>query len=305
MKKNLRLWAGAAAGAVVALAFTSCAYDPYYSSAGGSYSSGYDDGYGGGYGYGDGYGYGGRSFSTSVFIGTGDPRWGYDPYSYSYYDYNRHCYYDPYLNGYYPVGYRPPVVYGVPHPHGWSPGRGHIRPPGSVSHGTISNYRNRESSYRNSNYGWAGRVRQQAPGAGRQHESGPSQRNYGQRDSDGRPDTGSSRYGGAYGRDSAARNPGAPSARQSSIPQSQVPYTRRENDVRPDGNVRPTSRYNTPVTDTPPQTRQGPRAEQYQRQQTPPNSGRPQAQPETQRGGRNDDRKSQSDDDEKRKRGQR
>ena len=291
MKKNLRLLAGAAA----ALVFTSCAYDPYYASpsVGGSYSTG----------YGDGYGYGGSSFSTSIFIGTGDSRWGYDPYSYSYYDYHRHCYYDPYLHGYYPVGYRPPVVYGVPHPYGWSPGRGHIRPPGRISHGTISNYRNRESSYRNSNYGWAGRVRQQAPGTGRQQENAPSQRNYGPRDSDGRPDTGSSRYGGAYGRDGAARNPGAPSARQSPVPQSPAPYTRRENDARP------TTRYNRPVTDAPPQTRQGPRPEQYNRQQAPPSYSRqqaqPAAQPETQRGSRKDERKSQSDEDEKRNRGQR
>ena len=48
MKKNLRRLAGAAVGAVVALGFTSCAYDPYYSSSsvGGSYSSGYGQGYG-------------------------------------------------------------------------------------------------------------------------------------------------------------------------------------------------------------------------------------------------------------------
>ena len=49
------------------------------------------------------------SFNTSVFVGTGNPRWGYDPYCYSYYDYTPPRYYDPYLNGYYPVGYRPPV----------------------------------------------------------------------------------------------------------------------------------------------------------------------------------------------------
>lgn len=161
MKKNLRYWAVAAVGAAAALGFTSCAYDPYYqSSVGGSYSSGGGGGsYGGGGGYGDGYGYGGSSFSTSLFVGTGNSQWGYDPGCRSYYDYGRNCYYDPYLNGYYPRGYRPPVVYGAPHPHGWTSGRDYIRPPGRVSGGYVSDYRNRESRYRNSDYGWARQVR--------------------------------------------------------------------------------------------------------------------------------------------------
>ena len=149
MKTNLRRLAGAAVGAVVALGFTSCTYDPYYSSTsvGGS--------------YGQGYGYGASSFSTSVFVGTGDSRWGYDPTCYSYYDYRRRAYYDPYLCGYYPVGYRPPLVYGVPHPYGWRPGSGHCRPPSRVSNVTVVNYSNRESAYRNSDYQWARQVRQQ------------------------------------------------------------------------------------------------------------------------------------------------
>ncbi len=63
---------------------SSCTYDPYYSgsSVSGSYASS---------GYGYGYGYGGSSFTTSVFVGTGNPRWGYDPYTYAYYDYHRRC----------------------------------------------------------------------------------------------------------------------------------------------------------------------------------------------------------------------
>ncbi len=152
MKKNLRSWIIAAVG-VAALALTSCAYDPYYSSSygGGSYSSG----------YGSDYGYGGSSFSTSLFVSTGNPRWGYDPHCYSYYDYRTRRYYDPYLHGYYPVGYRPPVVYGVPHPHGWRPGRGHISPPSRYSDRSLSNYRNRDSAYRNTDYSWARQVRQQ------------------------------------------------------------------------------------------------------------------------------------------------
>lgn len=168
MKKNLRYLAVAAVGAVVAFGFTSCAYDPYYSSsAGGSYSSG----------YGEGYGYGGSSFSTSLFVSTGDPRWGYDPNCYSYYDYSRNCYYDPYLNGYYPRGYRPPVVYGVPHPNGWHPGGGYMRPPGHVTNVTVNNYHDREGRYRNSSYGWAKQVRQQPRPQDQRSSQGSSGRN--------------------------------------------------------------------------------------------------------------------------------
>lgn len=131
MKKPLRVLAAAAA-VFTALAFSSCAYDPYYSSTsvGGSYSSGYGGGYGG---------------STSVFIATGDPHWGYDPTSYSYYDYRSRRYYDPYNYGYYPIGYRPRAVYGVSHPYGWRPGRAYIRPPVRVYDRTVSNYRSRSS----------------------------------------------------------------------------------------------------------------------------------------------------------------
>ncbi|MCB1131903.1 MAG: hypothetical protein KDN05_12290, partial [Verrucomicrobiae bacterium] len=87
--------------AAVSAASTSCYYDPSYYSG----SASVPTSYGSGYGY--GYGYGGSNFSTSFFVSTGDPGWGYDPYCYSYYDYRRRCYYDPYLHGYYPVGYRP------------------------------------------------------------------------------------------------------------------------------------------------------------------------------------------------------
>lgn len=147
------------AGAALALISASCAYDPYYApnSVSGSYSTG----------YGPGYGFGGSSFSTSVFVGTGNSRWGYDPYCRSYYDYGRRSYYDPYLNGYYPIGYRPPVVFGVPHPHGWSAGSGYCPPPSRVTSVTIRNYSDRESAYRRSNYGWANQVRQQTITSGR------------------------------------------------------------------------------------------------------------------------------------------
>lgn len=184
MKKNLRLFAVVAVGAAVSLGFSSCAYDPYYGSTtvGGSYNSGGGYSVGGSYssGYGDGYGYGGSNFNTSVFVSTGNPRWGYDPYCYSYYDYSRRCYYDPYLNGYYPVGYRPAVVYGVPHPYGWRPGGGYCPPPRNITNVTVNNYRNREAAYRGTNYGWAKQVRQQAPSSGRAQQQRPnqSQQNY-------------------------------------------------------------------------------------------------------------------------------
>jgi hypothetical protein len=149
MKQTLRRWAAAAAGLTAAVLVSSCAYDPYYS-----------DGYGGGYstGYSDGY-------STSVFISTGDPRWGYDPSCHSYYDYHRRAYYDPFLYGYYPVGYRPPIVYGVPHPHGWRPGSRYCPPPSRVRSHNLSGYQNRESLYRRSNFSWANQVRQRDSGS--------------------------------------------------------------------------------------------------------------------------------------------
>lgn len=215
MKKNLcRL-----AAIVFGLGLSSCYYDPYYTSVGSSYSSG----------YGDGYGYGGSSFSTSVFVSTGDPRWGYDPNCYSYYDYHTRRYYDPYLHGYYPVGYRPPVVYGVPHPHGWRPGRGYIRGPGYVSGGMIQNYRNRESAYRGTSYGWARQVRS----APNRYQPRVEQRPYGRPDS-GRPPGGNYRQD-QFGQPGRFQNPGrqgSNSGRSGTRTESRGSY----------------SRYNTPVT---------------------------------------------------------
>ena len=181
MKKSLL----GLAGAMVALAFASCAYDPYYNPySASSYSVGY------------GEGYGGSSFSTSVFVSTGNPRWGYDPGCHSYYDYQRRCYYDPYLNGYYPVGYRPVVVYGAPHPYGWSPGRSYISPPSRVTNITISNYRDRESSYRRSNYSWARQVQQRPSHYGRSPEPRQSASTFGGQGSYQRPSSQSYRPSG-------------------------------------------------------------------------------------------------------------
>lgn len=203
MKKNFRHWAVAAVGTAAAFAFSSCTYDPYYSSVGGSYSSGYSSGYG------EGYGYGGSNFSTSLFVTTGDPRWGYDPNCYSYYDYHTHRYYDPYLYGYYPVGYRPVVVYGTPHPYGWRPGGGYCPPPRTVRNVTVVNYRNRESAYRNSNYSWAKKVHSPPSTHHRTQRQEPARSSYGSprtydRPPSSTPSTRTSPYGrtNPYNRDS-------------------------------------------------------------------------------------------------------
>jgi hypothetical protein len=274
MKKNLRNLALAAVGAAVALGFTSCAYDPYYSSpaVGVSYSSG----------YGNGYGYGGSGFNTSVFIGTGDPGWGYDPYCYSYYDYRSRRYYDPYSYGYYPVGYRPPVVYGVPHPYGWRPGSGYIRPPVRVTNVTLSNYQDREYRYRNSSYGWAKQVKQQPVTRSRQQDDRRGQSVNGKRTSQSsnyRSGT-DARSSGSYSRESQTRYQGGQSTRESSRP-----------DVRKQGNGLP-SYYNTPVNSAQKQAKQGQRAAQ------PNKNYRPQPQASQQKGERSQKQK-QSDDDRK------
>lgn len=237
MMKIPLLWAAAAIGA--AISFSSCAYDPYYSSAGGYY------------GYGDGYGYGGSGFSTSIFVGTGDPRWGYDPYCHSYYDYWSHRYYDPYLYGYYPVGYRPTVVIGVPHPYGWRAGHGYCPPPRSVRNVTVANYRNRESAYRNSNYSWARQVRVQPRHAGSQGSSYPRtssqslhpsssyntyNRNHGNPSSSSRYPSGSHQSPGAFD----TRNGNYSNQNHATKPD----YRKKSSNGLP-------SYYNTPVTRTP------------------------------------------------------
>ncbi len=189
MKIHRTLFVAFVAG-IAALAVSSCAYDPYY-SGGSSYSGG---------GFGSGYGYGNSGFSTSFFVSTGNPRWGYDPYAGAYYDYTRRCYYDPHLSGYYPTGYRPRYVYGSPHPHGWSRGRSYIAPPSRIRSYNLTNYRDRTSRYQNLGRDWSRNVRT-VP-------SGRDQRPVQFRDQ--RPDSGRS---GNFtpGRDSGSRfgNPGS------------------------------------------------------------------------------------------------
>ncbi|MGA0900371.1 MAG: hypothetical protein ACO3SO_08200 [Luteolibacter sp.] len=113
---------------------SSCTYDPYYSSVTSYGSNG--------------------GISSSVFIRTSNSRWAYDPQCRSYFDYTRQCYYDPWLHGYYPRGYRPPIIVGVPHPHGWRPGRSVCPPPVHVRTHTIGNHHNRYHHYKKLNHSW-------------------------------------------------------------------------------------------------------------------------------------------------------
>jgi hypothetical protein len=302
MTQNLFRWAAGAIGAAATLLATSCAYDPSY-SAGGSYGGGgYSDNYG------DGYGYGSSSFSTSIFVGTGDPRWGYDPYTYSYYDYYRHSYYDPYLYGYYPVGYRPRPVYGVPHPGGWRPGRGYCPPPSRVTVRNLSNYRNRESAYRGSNYSWANQVRnrdsgspsraggvRQGPGQSqgfdrsRGNDSGRPQWNNNNNNNAG-PQRGDSavRYGNDS-RSSSTRSAADFNRDRSARPEFARPAGQVENATRPqrqpnfapqsqqNGGRRPSpSGYNSPVGVNPQRA-----AASQQQPRFNPQQGRPQGQPQS------------------------
>ncbi|PAZ05394.1 MAG: hypothetical protein CAK88_07690 [Verrucomicrobiia bacterium AMD-G2] len=135
MKKLLIL-----AASVSTLVLSSCYIDPYYGGSVG-YSS---------------YGSSG-SYSSSVFISTGDSRWAYDPYRYCYYDRVRGSYYDPYLYGYYPVGYLPTPILGCPHPGGWS-GHGYCPPPSRITVRNLSRYDDRLSNYESANYHWSRKV---------------------------------------------------------------------------------------------------------------------------------------------------
>ena len=128
------------AASVSTLVLSSCYIDPYYGGSVG-YSS---------------YGSSG-SYSSSVFISTGDSRWAYDPYRYCYYDRVRGSYYDPYLYGYYPVGYLPTPILGCPHPGGWS-GHGYCPPPSRITVRNLSRYDDRLSNYESANYHWSRKV---------------------------------------------------------------------------------------------------------------------------------------------------
>lgn len=104
------------------------------------------------------------STSTSWFISTSNSRWAYDPTCRSYYDYETRCYYDPWLNGYYPRGFRPPVVVGVPHPHGWTQGMKSCPPPNYVRSIRLRDYQHRHQAYRKLNHAWARSIGSNHPG---------------------------------------------------------------------------------------------------------------------------------------------
>lgn len=97
--------------------------------------------------------------SSSIFIRTSSSRWGYDPHCRSYYDHTRQCYYDPWLRGYYPRGYRPPVIIGIPHPYGWKQGQRTCPPPVHIRTHTIRDHRCRYEHYRRLNHSWCRQIR--------------------------------------------------------------------------------------------------------------------------------------------------
>lgn len=276
MRKHLRLVASLTVGAAVALALGSCTYDPNsYYSAGGAYSTGY------GSGYGSGYGYGNSGFSTSLFVSTGNARWGYDPSCYSYYDYTRRCYYDPYLYGYYPVGYRPPIIVGVPHPRGYN--RSYCPPPQRVTNVTLVNYSNRERAYRNSSYSWAPQARQQPMSSPRNNSMGRTQ--YQQ------PPSGN--YGGrSQYQQPVPSNRGTSSGSWNSRSTNQPSYRPQPQPAAPRGYNRQPSvlqQYNVPVRTAPvPEPSRSQRSSisypqnRQPRQQAPTESARPAPQPRPQ-----------------------
>lgn len=145
-------WLRGAAAAAATILVTSCYYDPAYYAGGGGGGGGY-------YGDGGGGGYGSASIGTT-FVYTSSDRWLYDPDVYCYYDRHSRRYYDPYLNGYYPVGYCPRPIYGASHPHGWRPGHNHLAPPSGFRDRILPNYQNRVNQLKQANYAWASKVRE-------------------------------------------------------------------------------------------------------------------------------------------------
>ncbi len=247
-----------AGASVAALLLGSCAYDSYHPANTRTAVS---------VGYGHGHGYGSNSFSTSFFWSTGDSRWGYDPYTRAYFDFNRRAYYDPWLYGYYPVGYRPPILVGVPHPVGYR--QGWCPPPRRITNVTIVNYNERKRAYRNTNHGWARNVRvdsrhqtnRGSSNTRQQPATRPSGRD--SRDNQWNRDTnrGGSRSpainsGGRVNRGESTAPGGRPEGtNRRTTTESSDFRDRRVNSPppppptgRPDrGNARPPERYNTPV----------------------------------------------------------
>jgi hypothetical protein len=155
--KSLLLALAACVG--VAL-ISSCTYDPYAYSGYGSGTATYSVSYGSDHGYGyDPYDVAVPAAIGLTLIATSSPYWGYDPYRYAYYDYRQQCYYDPWLDSYYPHGYRPRPVYGVPHPYGWRPGHGVCPYPRHPYRRWVNNHYDRLQGLKASHYAWAQKVR--------------------------------------------------------------------------------------------------------------------------------------------------
>ena len=135
-----RLLRGTAAAAFVALT-ASCYYSPY-DTVGYSTSVGFATG-------------------GTTFIHTSSNRWLYDPTIRCYFDNHRRCFYDPWIGGYYPVGYCPPPIRHVPHPYGWS-GRGYCPPPTRIYDRRIHGYHDRIGLLRSRDLAWAARAQEEA-----------------------------------------------------------------------------------------------------------------------------------------------
>lgn len=137
---HARLLRGTAAAAFVALT-ASCYYSPY-DTVGYSSSVGFATG-------------------GTTFIHTSSNRWLYDPTVRCYFDNHRRCFYDPWIGGYYPVGYCPPPIRHVPHPYGWS-GRGYCPPPTRIHNRCIDGYHDRVGLLRSRNLAWAASAQEDA-----------------------------------------------------------------------------------------------------------------------------------------------
>ena len=224
MKMKTFVLVSLAAG-ISALTITSCAYDPYYSGGG----------------YGSGYGYGGSGFSTSYFVSTGNSRWAYDPYAGAYYDHSRRCYYDQYLNGYYPVGYRPRYVYGSPHPHGWQRGSNYCPPPSSVRSYNLTNYRDRSERYRSLGRSWSSNVRVDTHGGDHRSSNGSGSH----RDSSGSRFDSSNRTRSDDYRSGSFGNRGSSGQRSSYFDRSDG-GDKRSYKPQPSSNTQPSSRQREP-----------------------------------------------------------
>lgn len=215
------------ASAALGFMTNSCYYDPNYGSSVSYGASSYGSGY-----------------NSSLFVSTGDPRWAYDPYRYCYYDRYSSRYYDPYLSGYYPVGYRPVVVRGCPHPYNWS-GSGYCPPPRSVRSYNLSNYDNRANYYRSSDHSWSHQVSSSGSGSW-MNSSERSDIHQQATRYDSHPQSGSSWRGGSQGsyRDSSYQSAPTPRPSDSHFSQPRTQSSSSSNQNR--GQAQPRTYVQSP-----------------------------------------------------------